>query len=142
MHLSFLLALVPLATALPFDLSSIKSLFVRDLTSDTQNDLINGTPCKEITVIFARGTDSSGNMGTSTGPPFVEAIGALVGVDNVAVQGVAYPASILGFLEGGDNPGAALMANYTALAMTQCPSTHVVVSGYRYVPVILKIFTC
>jgi len=131
MRFSVLLALVTLATALPFDLSSIKSLFIRDLTSDTQNDLIDGTPCKEITVIFARGTDSPGNMGNSTGPPFVEAIGALVGVDNVAVQGVAYPATILEFLEGGDNAGAALMANYTALAMTQCPDTQVVVSGYR-----------
>jgi cutinase len=70
-------------------------------------------------------------MGTTLGPPFVEAIGALVGVDNIAVQGVNYPASILGFLEGGDADGSALMANLTTQAMTQCPKTKVVMSGYR-----------
>lgn len=97
----------------------------------------SSTACKTITVIFARGTDSSGNMGTSTGPPFVESIGALVGVDNIAVQGVDYPASIVGFLEGGDDDGAALMASLTAQAMTQCPDTKVVVSGYRLVIAII-----
>jgi len=87
-----LLAALPLASAFPVDIpQAIRSLIPRVLTSDTQNDLVNGTPCKAITVLFARGTTSSGNMGTSTGPPFVQAIGALVGTNNIAVQGIDYP---------------------------------------------------
>ncbi|KAH8601392.1 putative cutinase, partial [Bisporella sp. PMI_857] len=105
-----LLAILPLTTAFPL----LPSLLSRDLASDTQNDLVNGTPCKKITVLFARGTSSSGNMGTSTGPPFVQAIGALVGTNNIAVQGIDYPATVLGFLQGGDTAGG----------------TKVVMSGY------------
>lgn len=71
----------------------------RALNSDTQNDLLNGTPCKNYTIIFARGTTSPGNVGTSTGPPFFQAVASLVGASNLAVQGVNYPASILGFLQ-------------------------------------------
>lgn len=93
MYLSIALLALPLLTAaFPFPLSYLSSrssvLARRNLTSDTQNDLVNGLACKEITVIFARGTVSPGNMGTSVGPPLVEAIGALVGVDNIAVQGM------------------------------------------------------
>ena len=62
-----------------------------------------------------------------------EAIADLVGTDNIAVQGIDYPATIIGFLEGGDDAGSALLANYTARAMSQCPSSKVVVSGYRSV---------
>ena len=126
-----LLSVLPLASAFPIDIAqAIRSLIPRDLKSDTQNDLTNGTPCKAITVLFARGTTSSGNMGTSTGPPFVQAIGALVGANNIAVQGIDYPASIIGFLQGGDTNGGVLMANLAARAMTQCPNTKVVLSGY------------
>lgn len=92
MHLFItLLALLPLAAAFPLHLPNLSPrssvLVRRNLTSDTQNDLVDGLPCKEITVIFARGTTSPGNMGTTVGPSFVEAIGALVGVNNIAVQG-------------------------------------------------------
>ncbi|KAG9243544.1 putative cutinase [Calycina marina] len=131
MQLSVLLSLLPLAAAFPLHLpQAIRALLPRDLSSSQQDDLIDGTECKAITVIFARGTDSPGNMGESTGPPFVEAIGALVGTDNIAVQGVEYGATILTFLEGGDKKGAALMASLTEQAMTQCPSTKVVMAGY------------
>ena len=132
MQLSLLLVgLVPLASAFPLDVSkAFSSILPRVLTSDTQNDLIDGTPCKAITVLFARGTTSPGNMGTSTGPPFVQAIGALVGTSNIAVQGIDYPASIIGFLQGGDTAGGTLMASLTARAFSQCPNTKVVLSGY------------
>ncbi|KAH8684524.1 cutinase-domain-containing protein [Tricladium varicosporioides] len=126
----FILTLLPLASAFPLDIPILRSILPRDLTATTQNDLVNGTPCKKVTVIFARGTTSPGNVGESTGPPFFQAIAALVGTNNIAVQGVDYPASILGFLEGGDTAGGKLMANLTARAMTQCPDTKVVMSGY------------
>ncbi|TVY81682.1 Cutinase [Lachnellula suecica] len=121
------LLLAPLAASFPL---SLPALLSRALTDTTQNNLIDGTACKEITVLFARGTDSPGNVGSSTGPPWFQAIASLVGTSNIAVQGIAYPASIIGFLEGGDDAGSILLANYTARAMTQCPSTKVVMSGY------------
>lgn len=127
-----IITILPLAAASPLLPSILRSLFPRDLNSTTQNDLVDGSPCKELTVIFARGTDSPGNVGSSTGPPFFEAIAALIGTDNIAVQGLDYPATIIGFLEGGDTAGGTLMANLTTRAMTQCPNTKVVVSGYRY----------
>lgn len=73
---------------------------------DTENDLTNGTPCKAMTVIFARGTTETGNVGTLAGPPFFSALKDLVGAENVAVQGVDYPADIPGFLAGGDANGS------------------------------------
>lgn len=88
-----LLLAISLSDGLPLALQE------RDLTSDTQNDLLNGTPCKNYTVIFARETTSAGNVGESTGPPFFQAIASLVGASNLAVQGVDYPATILGFLQ-------------------------------------------
>jgi cutinase len=121
------LLIVPFSSAFP-----LSSLFKRaDLTSTTQNDLLNGTPCKAVTVIFARGTTSPGNVGESTGPPFFQAIANLIGATNLAVQGVDYPASILGFLQGGDGPGSTTMASLVQRAFSQCPNTKVVMSGYR-----------
>ncbi|KAH8671961.1 carbohydrate esterase family 5 protein [Tricladium varicosporioides] len=97
---------------------------------DTQNDLTNGSGCKAMTVIFARGTTETGNVGTLTGPPFFAAMDSAMGAANVAVQGVEYPADIPGFLAGGDKTGSATMAKLVQQAMTQCPNTKVVMSGY------------
>ncbi|KAF2644326.1 cutinase precursor [Massarina eburnea CBS 473.64] len=95
----------------------------------TQNDVKNGV-CKPVTILFARGTTEGGNMGTLTGPPFVKAVGAAMGADNVAVQGIDYPADIPGFLAGGDKAGSALMAKMVGMVMTACPDTKLVMAGY------------
>jgi cutinase len=83
-------------------------------TSDTENDLTNGSPCAAVTVIFALASD--------------------IGASNLAVQGVDYPADIAGFLEGGDPTGSQTMASLVEQAFSQCPDTKVVMSGYRYDP--------
>lgn len=44
-----------------------------------------------------------------------------------------YPADIPGFLAGGDAGGSKTMASLVQQAMTQCPSTKIVMAGYRYV---------
>lgn len=80
------------------------SLHSRALGDMTQNDIKNGV-CKPTTILFARGTTEPGNMGTLAGPPFVQAVGQMVGAQNVAVQGIDYPADIPGFLAGGDAGG-------------------------------------
>ena len=107
-------------------------------TADIENDLTDGSPCKAVTVIFARGTTESGNVGTLAGPPFFSALATDIGAGNLAVQGVDYAADVAGFLEGGDPAGSQTMADLVNQAFTQCPSTKVVMSGYRYVFEILR----
>jgi len=106
-------------------------VYIRDLaTDDTENDLVDGSACKAVTVIFARGTSELGNVGNLAGPPFFAALANIIGESNLAVQGVDYGATIAGFLEGGDPAGSATMASLVEQAMTQCPDTMVVMGGY------------
>jgi hypothetical protein len=123
-QLSLILLGLPLIAASPIESRQLA-------TADTENDLTNGSPCKAMTVIFARGTTETGNVGTLTGPPFFNAMSQAVGASNLAVQGVEYPADIPGFLAGGDANGSKKMAQLVSQAMTQCPDTKVVMSGYR-----------
>ncbi|MCJ1448480.1 MAG: hypothetical protein MMC23_008997 [Stictis urceolatum] len=111
--------------------SALPNLRARQLgTSTTENDLTNGSPCKAVTVIFARGTTEAGNVGSLAGPPFFQALANDIGASNLAVQGVDYPASIAGFLAGGDAAGSTTFAGLVQQASTQCPNTKIVMSGY------------
>ena len=94
---------------------------------DTRNEL---GECKPVTVLFARGTIELGNVGTITGPPFFNALDQKLGAENVAVQGVDYPADFVGYFEGGDKGGAAKLASLTEQAASQCPDTEIILSGY------------
>ena len=119
-----LIFLSPLITATP--------IFIRQLaTSNTQNDLKNGSPCKALTIIFARGTVEAGNVGARIGPPLFSAVANITGTANLAVQGVDYPAGIFGFLAGGSASGSTLMKELVQKAIVQCPDTKIVMSGYR-----------
>ena len=62
--------------------------------SNTANDVTNKASCKAITVIFARGTGESGNIGSVIGPPLLKALQSKVGAGKVAYQGVPYAASV------------------------------------------------
>jgi len=99
----------------------------------TAND-ISSSVCKEVTFIFARGSTEGGNMGMAVGPPFANALKQSFGKDNVAVQGVDYPADIAGAITGTMNPtnapGATKMTSLVQQALQKCPSTKVVLSGY------------
>ncbi|KAM3066047.1 hypothetical protein ACMFMG_010615 [Clarireedia jacksonii] len=104
---------------------------VSDLTgvSDTYNEL--GGACTKYTVIFARGTSEPGNVGILVGPPFFEALEALVGASSLTIQGVNnYVASVATYIAGGDPVGSAEMAKEIKAAYASCPNTHLVVSGY------------
>ena len=89
--------------------------------------------CRPVTVIFARGTVELGNVGSLAGPPFFNALGAAIDFQNVGVQGVPYPATIGGYLAGGDQGGAGTLAALTQQAFSQCPQSQIVLSGYRRV---------
>ncbi|KAI0136835.1 cutinase [Xylariales sp. AK1849] len=118
--ITVLLALAGSAFASPVDKR-------QSLSGDTQNGLSGA--CKGTTVIFARGTTESGNVGTVAGPPFFQALSSKVGGD-LAVQGVDYPADIPGFLAGGDAAGSMKMAQLVQQAMASCPATAVIMAGY------------
>jgi cutinase len=108
------------------------SIHARQYTSSTSNQLIDGTACRAVTMIYARGTSQAGNIGdaAAVGPLFFNALASRVGTANLAVQGVTYSASIAGFLAGGDAAGSRTMAQLTQRAVTQCPNTKIVLSGY------------
>ncbi|ETN38791.1 uncharacterized protein HMPREF1541_06829 [Cyphellophora europaea CBS 101466] len=130
MHLALIFAalasLLTLTTSAPTPVPS--DLEDRQSLNPTRNDLSG--PCKAITVIFARGTTELGNVGLFAGPPFFNALGAIVGYDNVAVQGVSYPADIPGYLLGGSDAGSKTLAGLVVQAASKCPATQIVVGGY------------
>lgn len=107
--------------------SSSDGLSKRTSLSNTRNEL---GLCRPVTVIFARGTIELGNIGALVGPPFFNALEAAIGASNLAVQGVDYPATFLGYLAGGSKAGAKTLAALTEQAAAQCPDTQIVLSGY------------
>lgn len=51
-----------------------------------------------------------GNVGILTGPPFFAALAEYInGTEQLAIQGVDYPADVEGFLAGGSTKGANTM---------------------------------
>lgn len=112
---------------------STPALTKRQYNGDTFNQLTDGTACRPISVIYARGTNGAGNVGEagSEGPTFFNALASrLGGASRLAIQGVNYSASVLGFLAGGDAAGGRTMYDLIANTVTRCPSTKIVVSGY------------
>jgi cutinase len=82
---------------------SLLSIAAAQGAGRTATDVAKGV-CKPMTLIFARGTSEQGNMGTIVGPPLANAMIALMGADQVAVQGVDYPANVAGAISGATNP--------------------------------------
>ncbi|KAF2124450.1 carbohydrate esterase family 5 protein [Dothidotthia symphoricarpi CBS 119687] len=120
-------------TAEEYFLTLASPLAKRQYSSSTYNQLTDGTPCRPVTLIYARGTSQQGNVGDSAavGPLFFNNLARLVGgTSQLAIQGVTYSASVAGFLAGGDATGSTTMANLISTAATKCPSTKIVLSGY------------
>ncbi|KAI5194115.1 cutinase-domain-containing protein [Aureobasidium subglaciale] len=99
----------------------------------TKNDVTSGV-CKPVSYIFARGTLEIGNMGTTVGPALESALESAFGANNVATQGVTYPADIIGAVSGAVSPGTAqgarTMVSLTQQALKKCPNTKVILAGY------------
>ncbi|ROV87664.1 hypothetical protein VSDG_09648 [Cytospora chrysosperma] len=126
------LSVLGTAVAAPASGSATQTLVRRNYTEEYADQLVDGTACRDVTVIYARGTGQQGNIGEATdvGPLFLDDLAALVGSGNLAAQGVNYSADVIGFELGGDATGSALMAELATLAYTQCPDTQLVLSGY------------
>lgn len=96
----------------------LQQLVRRNYTTDTSNQLTDGsTACRAVTVLYARGTWEDGNVGSpdEVGLATFNDLAALVGEDNLALQGVDYPANVVGFELGGDPAGSLLMADLATL---------------------------
>lgn len=89
--------------------------------------------CADVSVVFARGTLEQEPIGSVVGPPFQSALQTAIGSQTLSFVGVNYPASIAGFLEGGDPNGATTMAADITSTASSCPDTKIVISGYRSV---------
>ncbi|KAJ5798379.1 uncharacterized protein N7503_007675 [Penicillium pulvis] len=110
--------------------SSLSGLrkFKRDTVSSTMNGVTDNTSCEPLTLIFARGTDETGNMGTVVGPPLATKLQSLTD-SKVTIQGVNYDASVAGDSTMGEDGGSD-MATLVKTALSNCPDTKVVLGGY------------
>ncbi|KIM48552.1 carbohydrate esterase family 5 protein [Hebeloma cylindrosporum] len=86
--------------------------------------------CADVAVFFARGTTEPGTLGTIIGPGFQTALRGALGTRSLTFTGINYPATIAGFLAGGDAGGARTMANSVTSTASSCPNTKLVISGY------------
>lgn len=121
------LALVALAAASPI----IEERQRGGRVGSTATEFTDGG-CKDIIMLFARGSTETGNMGTICGPQTANAVKAAFGADKVAVEGIEYAAALsTNFGPGGaDRRGIAEMERLIAQANTDCPNSMLVVGGY------------
>lgn len=96
----------------------------------TYNDLADGK-CAPFILLFARGTNGTGNVGEGVGPALIKELTALR-PGQFMVQGTNnYPATIPEYLLGGSATGAASMADDVAKAAKNCKDSKIVMAGYR-----------
>ncbi|KAK3991457.1 cutinase-domain-containing protein [Cladorrhinum sp. PSN332] len=122
----FALLFAALAAANPIELRQL-----RDRVGTTATEFTDGG-CRDIIMLFARGSTEVGNMGTVCGPPTANGLKEKFGADAVAVEGIEYAALLsTNFLPGGaDLAGIREMRRLIQRATAQCPDSHLVVGGY------------
>ncbi|ROW03065.1 hypothetical protein VMCG_05746 [Cytospora schulzeri] len=110
-------------------LSGLGSLFSSAGGSSTENGL--DSACQKVTLIFARGTSELGNMGSVVGPGLSGDLKTALN-NKVAVQGVDYAADAAGIASEATaaGPGTKAMVADVQSALSKCPNTQIVLSGY------------
>ncbi|KAM3074979.1 hypothetical protein ACMFMG_007558 [Clarireedia jacksonii] len=119
-----------LAVGSPEHLAATATLFEQAAAVVTTENGLTTDACKPVIVIFARGTNEDGNVGSRVGPPLFTQLRSKLGTSKVTVQGVDYSANVLGYLAGGDSAGSSTMASLINSASTKCPSAKLVLGGY------------
>lgn len=114
------------------DLGSLESR--QPSSSSTEASL--DTTCQAVTLIFARGTTELGTMGSVVGPGLSTSLKTALN-NNVTVQGVDYAADAAGIVEEADGAtggtggaGTKAMVADVQSALSKCPDTQIVLSGY------------
>lgn len=122
--LAAVVSAAPLVQLLPRNTTSTTTSYT---SGDTANDILAGV-CAPLTVIFARGTTETGNIGKDVGPSLFANLTAIHG-QSIALQGVEYPASWASNEDLGSAAGKT-MASLVSQAHTQCKNTTVALVGY------------
>ncbi|RAL12886.1 cutinase precursor [Aspergillus homomorphus CBS 101889] len=121
-----------LAVANPLPAPEADQLQSRQFITDS-NELMAG-PCKDVTLIFTRGSAEIGNMGLVIGPQLCQALKAQISPNRVACQGVEgqYVGLIKpNFLDYNTDPKSIQTAKTTIEeAASKCPNTQIVAGGY------------
>ncbi|KAK8098111.1 carbohydrate esterase family 5 protein [Apiospora kogelbergensis] len=104
---------------------------LRATVGTTANEFTSGG-CRDVVLVYARGTGQDGNMGERPGPALANALKSALGDARVAAQGVNYSASLLGNLASGGAPAneATQMATLVGQVASKCPSSSIVIAGY------------
>ncbi|PYI24087.1 putative cutinase [Aspergillus japonicus CBS 114.51] len=125
------LATLAVASPVPAPVPEAGQLQTRQFMDS--NDLTSGS-CKDVTLVFARGSTELGNMGSVIGPPLCTALKSKLGADKVACQGVGglYTAGLMqNALPQNTDPGAISAAkSIFEQAASKCPNTKIVAGGY------------
>jgi cutinase len=103
----------------------------RQLGGYAKFDLEKG-PCKDVTLIWARGTTEIANIGSYVGFPLLNVL-AKKGIKDLAVQGVTYGAGVMTNIVsagGADPDGVKDGARLFKLAASKCPDTVIIGGGY------------
>ena len=88
--------------------------------------------CRDIVVLFARGSLEAGNLGTICGPATAQGLKDRFGADKVAVEGIEYKALLeSNYSPGGADPGGiSEMKRLIANVTDNCPGSMLLVGGY------------
>ncbi|KAF2665204.1 alpha/beta-hydrolase [Microthyrium microscopicum] len=106
-----------------------------DRAHSVSNDLTNGTACKEILLIAARGSNEPGNMGEATGPNICTRLTKIYGA-RIGCQGISaadgYSASGMDISKAKGTSDSAIAGGVKMfnLAQSKCPSSLKLFTGY------------
>ncbi|KAF4496294.1 cutinase [Fusarium agapanthi] len=100
--------------------------------NQTYNQIDDGTPCRNVTMIYARGLKQKGNVGKvgDTGPMIFNHLAELIGPENLAIAGVTFKAKIRDWMAPKKSKGGLVMVELIKRAASQCPNTKIVLVGY------------
>ncbi len=107
------------------------------LVSPTMLPTAHAADCKDVQVVFARGTDEAPGIGR-VGQAFVDSLRGKIGNRSMGVYGVNYPASY-DFLAAAD--GANDASAFIQDVVNTCPDTRLVLGGYSQGAAIIDIIT-
>ncbi|POR31269.1 Cutinase [Tolypocladium paradoxum] len=88
--------------------------------------------CRDVVVLFARGSLEAGNLGSICGPATAQGLRGNFGAERVAVEGIEYMALLETnhFPGGADPDGVSEMKRLIANVTGNCPGSKLLVGGY------------
>jgi len=100
------------------------------------NELSADHPCRNISLLYARGSHTKGNAGKAG--PFFDAVANITGYDALAVQGLKYPASISDYLWNRFYKGVWHLSDTLNATKERCPNTKLVLIGYSQGAIVVR----